>query len=112
MLFLSFSWETYVIVFLVAFFCMIVDNVITNINARFQFEYYRSEILPWVRWAYKNKSSLTGLLLSMLCSLGIFMAFILLPIRLTWIVFLLGFWAYRVFHSSMKLYYMTRRRTQ
>jgi multisubunit Na+/H+ antiporter MnhE subunit len=112
MLLLNFTWGTYVTIFLISFFFMVVDGVITNINARFQFEYYRSEILPWVRWAYKNKSFLVGLLLSMLCGLGIFVAFILLPIRLTWIVFLFGFWFYRVFHSSMKLYYNMRRKRQ
>jgi hypothetical protein len=109
---LNFSLGTYLIIFLITFFFMVVDNIITNINARFQFEYYRSEILPWVKWAYKGKSFIAGLVISLLCGVGTFLIIILLPVRLTWVVFLFGFWTYRLFHSSMKLYYTTRRRNQ
>lgn len=110
MIIVNFNMAEYLVAMLLTFFIIILDSILTNINARLQFEYYRVEILPWVRWAYKNKSSMIGLLLSIISNLVISVIFFLLPIKLSWLLALTGFWIYRLYHVSMRLYIFSRRR--
>jgi len=91
---------------------MIMDVILTNINARFQYNYYKVEVLPWIKFAYKNKTPVMGLFISLFFNLLIFVAFFFLPVRITWIGILLGFFLYRVIHSLVRLLYMKKMRRE
>jgi len=112
MILLNWGWSMYVVSFFVTFFLIIVDVILTNINARLQYNYYKVEVLPWIRFAYNKRPPTVGLFISLFFNLLIFVAFFFLPVRITWIGVLLGFFLYRVVHSLVRLLYMRKMRRE
>lgn len=104
MLFINFVWHNYVFVYIILFFAIIFDCIITNINARMINEYYRIEAFPWNRLIYKITNPLAALFLTILINLGLVFIITILPIKITYIVLVLGIWIYRLYNSGLRLW--------
>jgi hypothetical protein len=109
MLLINFSFQGYAVVVVIAIFLSLMDAILTFINSKIYGEYYKLEILPWYRLIYKSSHGWSSLFLSIMVNILIFVAIFFLPISITWFVALLGFWIYRVYHSSYRLYLLTRK---
>jgi hypothetical protein len=86
----------------ILFFIIIVDSTMTYINSKLVQDYYLMDNLPWIRLIYRNVKGPLVVFLSLVVNLLVVVLVYLLPIKVTFVVFLLGFWVYRLFHTLTK----------
>jgi hypothetical protein len=102
MIWLNFTAMGYMLAAVIAFFIIIIDSIMTYINSKLIPEYYTMDNLPWIRLIYKNAEGVFAVFLSIIANLFTLALVFILPIRVTFVVFLLGFWSYRLFHTLTK----------
>jgi len=102
MLFLNFVWREYVLCAVILFFLILMDSIITNINANLYPKYYKLETLPWNKFLYRNLSLTLALILSTVVNLLVFFGVMFFPVKITFLVLFVGFWLYRLLHSILR----------
>ena len=109
MMLVNFSLEAYLLVIGTTFFIIVLDNILTNINARLYTDYYKLEILPLNKLAYYTQNRVIALFLTFIINIGLLVLILVLNISITWTVVFAGFWIYRLWHSIMRLWYWRKR---
>ena len=108
MLLIGFTMNQYIICFIATFFLIIIDSIFTNINAQMYKNYYLVEMIPWYRIIYKYVPGVGALVLSLVCSVGIYFGLMMLPISITNFLIILGMFIYRTIHSGYRVIYNWR----
>lgn len=103
MIFSAFTLSQYILCVLITFFLLLLDTVIVNINSRLYSEYFKIELLPWNRLIYKKLSGFVALFVSLFCNIFIFVVLLILPVKISFTVFYLGFISYKVLNSILRL---------
>jgi hypothetical protein len=105
MLLLNLTLQGYVLVMIITAFLILLDSIGALINSRLYREYYRLETLPWNKFLYKKIKPIGAFLLSLCINSLTLAIFILLDIRISWVLVLFGFWIYRFWHTCLRLWY-------
>jgi len=108
MILMNYTMNQYVVCFVVTFFLIILDAIFTNINAKLYANYYLVEMIPWNRLIYKYVPGVGALVLSLVCTSGIYFGLMMLPISISNFLIILGIFIYRTAHSMYRAIYNWR----
>lgn len=105
MLLVNLTLQEYVIATLCLFFIILIDSILTNINARLSgVDYSTVEMLPWVKYSYRINNMLGALVLSASISMLLTVGMFFMPFSISIVLVLLGFWMYRLWNSLYRTY--------
>jgi hypothetical protein len=95
-------FNVYIVVLLLTFFLVILDSIVTYVNAKVYNNYYIIELLPWNRIIYKKLSGVVAFILSFVFNLALFISLFLVRININFMFVFTGFMIYRTTNSIVR----------
>jgi hypothetical protein len=106
----NFSLHGYVVFIGVGLILALIDCILTFVNSKLFDRYYELEILPWYKLAYQYIGGWFAFILTLIFNVLTFVVILFLPLKITWTIFVSGFWIYRLYHSAFRIYLWLRRK--